>query len=893
MFFFRIELSSFDDEKKILFIVSDMQDADENGIPVFSEKTLTSHTDYKQFVKDTKTSVVDVRYALCKTDFEDTVVGELNEETYIRLQAENAVEIIDGNEFSIAGGKSPKSGGKKNMQMYLILGIAAAFVLFLIIASALKGSPSENSSDGSTAEATAEATTEAPFTIEASATAELAETAEPETRAESAESGEYIDIPQTEEIYYPETIDNEYTDSGYSDNSGGGGSVKSEYTISFHANGGEGTIESISSAPEQYVVLPNADEAAKSLSREGYKLIGFSDNVEINYPLYDYKMPYNNVTLYAVWETDEFTVTYNSNGGTGQLSSVKVKYGEDVPMPTEIAVYKSGLNLAGWHTDKSAATALKTLKMPAENITLYAVWSEKKPTAKVTFHYDDSVMVQDVEKGTLDMRQDFGIVKDGYMLSGWYLENSPQPLDYLEVTEDCDVYGKWERATYITISIDQSYLNKAPLTYNIPLDMNGEAALKLPKVNDRSDNYNHVYGCTYGFSTKEQSGEFGTIEYYGDTEYKFKKDITLYRVLNRYGGGKGTESNPYIIDYYDQLLYLAENKASGYFIQTADIKFPNEAERTSIDTVKISRGYEDKFYNLFVYDGQGYKIQNLRGEGGLFGTLAASNIRNVNIDGAKITVSSADGGILCNTVTSYTFGSYSTGNSRFLNCRVTNSTITTENSDNIGCLVGNGGVIENCVSESNSIRGSAATMGGIVGNACTVSGCLSNKNSIENGDIIGGIAGSAFGAEVFENNTKVTFSGDITGCGVNSLAVSGADYCGGIVGQTSGLANGYIRSCYVANIYLNGNQIGSISGGDSNKSRPHIIAYCIADNTNDYPPIGGSRPRSKTARMVLSVPEDGLKVDGVLAVLNARGSGYSEWYRDNDINGGYPYTDLI
>ena len=53
MFFFRIELSSFDDEKKILFIVSDMQDADENGIPVFSEKALTSHADYKQFVKDT------------------------------------------------------------------------------------------------------------------------------------------------------------------------------------------------------------------------------------------------------------------------------------------------------------------------------------------------------------------------------------------------------------------------------------------------------------------------------------------------------------------------------------------------------------------------------------------------------------------------------------------------------------------------------------------------------------------------------------------------------------------------------------------------------------------------------------------------------------------------
>ncbi len=423
--------------------------------------------------------------------------------------------------------------------------------------------------------------------------------------------------------------------------------------------------------------------------------------------------------------------------------------------------------------------------------------------------------------------------------------------------------------------------------------MNGEAALKLPKVNDRSDNYNHVYGCTYGFSTREQSGEFGAIEYYGDTEYKFKKDTTLYRVLNRYGGGKGTEKNPYIIDYYDQLLYLAENKASGFFIQTADIKFPNDTERSPIDTVKISRGYENKFYDLFVYDGQGYKIQNLRGEGGLFGTVAASSIRNICIDGARISVSNTDGGILCNSVTSYTFGSYSTGNSQFLNCRVTNSSITTTKANNVGCLVGSGGVIEYCVSESNSIRGSAATMGGIVGNACTVIGCISNKNSMENGEVIGGIAGTAFGAEMFESNTAVTVSGDITGCGVNALAVSGSDYCGGIVGQTSGLSNGYIRSCYVANIYLNGSQIGSISGGDSNKSRPHIISYCIVDNTNDYPPIGGSNSRSRTATMVLSVPEDGLKVDGVLSVLNAKGSGFNEWYRNTDTNSGYPYTKAI
>ena len=46
--------------------------------------------------------------------------------------------------------------------------------------------------------------------------------------------------------------------------------------------------------------------------------------------------------------------------------------------------------------------------------------------------------------------------------------------------------------------------------------------------------------------------------------------------------------------------------------------------------------------------------------------------------------------------------------------------------------------------------------------------------------------------------------------------------------------------------------------------------------------------------MVLSVPADsGLTVDGVLSVLNAAGSGYGNWTRSDDKNGGYPYPSKI
>ena len=118
--------------------------------------------------------------------------------------------------------------------------------------------------------------------------------------------------------------------------------------------------------------------------------------------------------------------------------------------------------------------------MPAENLTLYAVWSKTPPTAKITLHYDDKVQIVEAEIGTeLDMLDDFGVTKDGEIVSGWYFENSPVRIENLDVTEDCDVYAKWKSATYITITVDRSYLNKLTAIL-ADLHTDREALRKLP-----------------------------------------------------------------------------------------------------------------------------------------------------------------------------------------------------------------------------------------------------------------------------------------------------------------------------------------------------------------------------------------------------------------------------
>lgn len=553
MYFFKVDISSFDDEAETVFIIPE-QNADENGVP-FEEKIITQTAEYKAFVKRTKTALVDCAYTQYQTE---AVADGLNDEKFAQLETEGKLAVIDANTYSISTGKSAKSKGKKNFTTYLIIGGIAVAAVILIAVSALSGS---NKTD-----APAE-TTETSATTETAETAiPTGEVATPETEIYSAESFEQgeADVPviETSSAEPPaETSEIGYTNSGYSSSSNSGAS--GVYTITFYANGGEGTLESISAEAGQYVVLPSAESASKSISRKGYKLLGFSDNTDIAYPLYDYKMPYENVKLFAVWEPDIFTVTYNSNGGTGQLSRAEVRYGDSVHLPKDVSIYREGLFLTGWAKTNNAKSALKSLTMPAENLTLYAVWSKKPPTAKITLHYDDKVQVIEVEIGsTLDMLDDFGVTKDGEIVSGWYFENSPVRVEDLDVSEDCDLYAKWQSATYITISVDRCYLNKADIEYKVPLDMTGYAKLTLPVVDDKNDVYNSVFGCTYGYSTKKQNGDFGTIEYYGGVKSKFSKSTKLYRVLNEYGGGKGR-------------LKIRISSA----ITTSSCDFPNRAQR--------------------------------------------------------------------------------------------------------------------------------------------------------------------------------------------------------------------------------------------------------------------------------------------------------------------------
>ena len=88
------------------------------------------------------------------------------------------------------------------------------------------------------------------------------------------------------------------------------------------------------------------------------------------------------LTLYAIWTTDTYTVAYNANSGSGAPASQTKTYGEDLVLSDTLPTY-SGHTFVEWNT---AADGTGTGYQPGgtysanAGATLYAIWTPTKYT---------------------------------------------------------------------------------------------------------------------------------------------------------------------------------------------------------------------------------------------------------------------------------------------------------------------------------------------------------------------------------------------------------------------------------------------------------------------------------------------------------------------------------
>ena len=101
--------------------------------------------------------------------------------------------------------------------------------------------------------------------------------------------------------------------------------------------------------------------------RDDYDFVGWGKNADAETGVSGRYVPISDVTLYAVWTLKQYTVTFDTDGGT-EIAPVTGVAGTEIPAPA--APEKFGFLFAGWDREIPAT-------MPDEDITIKALW---KPT---------------------------------------------------------------------------------------------------------------------------------------------------------------------------------------------------------------------------------------------------------------------------------------------------------------------------------------------------------------------------------------------------------------------------------------------------------------------------------------------------------------------------------
>ena len=132
------------------------------------------------------------------------------------------------------------------------------------------------------------------------------------------------------------------------------------YTITFDTAGGS-EIAPITQDYGTNITAP-ADP-----TREGYTFIGWDKAIPTT-------MPAENITVKAQWEINQYTIAFDTNGGS-EIATITQDYGTEITAPDNPT--REGYTFIGWDRDIPVT-------MPAENITLKARWKDiEKPTGEI------------------------------------------------------------------------------------------------------------------------------------------------------------------------------------------------------------------------------------------------------------------------------------------------------------------------------------------------------------------------------------------------------------------------------------------------------------------------------------------------------------------------------
>ena len=207
-----------------------------------------------------------------------------------------------------------------------------------------------------------------------------------------------------------------------------------QYTITFDTNGGS----EIAPITQDYGTEITAPD---NPTRKGYTFKGWDKEIPET-------MPAENITVKAQWEINQYTIAFDTNGGS-EIAPITQDYGTEITAPDNPT--RKGYTFKGW--DKEIPET-----MPAENITVKAQWEINQYTIAFDTNGGSEIAPITQDYGTEITAPD-NPTRKGYTFKGWDKE-IPETMP----AENITVKAQWEINQY-TIAFDTNGGSEiAPIT---------------------------------------------------------------------------------------------------------------------------------------------------------------------------------------------------------------------------------------------------------------------------------------------------------------------------------------------------------------------------------------------------------------------------------------------
>ena len=228
-----------------------------------------------------------------------------------------------------------------------------------------------------------------------------------------------------------------------------------QYTITFDTNGGS----EIAPITQDYGTKITAPD---NPTRKGYTFKGWDKEIPET-------MPAENITVKAQWEINQYTITFDTNGGS-EIAPITQDYGTEITAPDNPT--RKGYTFKGW--DKEIPET-----MPAENITITARWKDtEKPTGEIiigTNKWNEflnkltfGIFFKDTQEVTINAVDNSGVVFVSYLVTDKELSEAElNSLVFRAYEEPFSIDPNGEYIVYVMLvdeNINITYLRSDRIT---------------------------------------------------------------------------------------------------------------------------------------------------------------------------------------------------------------------------------------------------------------------------------------------------------------------------------------------------------------------------------------------------------------------------------------------